>query len=278
MRLAYDNRMRTTPIIVTERFRELRERAGLSMDELARRMGYARASSIQRYENPDEYKKNYIGPDLTEKLVKAIVGRGNPPIDASEVWALCRPTLRGPVISSYDPDDPDGHSHDDDEDVYSREFWTPHITGALPEIDVKLGAGEGSVGEVINLPVGKENISGHRVVAEWLIPLDYLRNEAKAAASHTVVMEIVGDSMQPTFLPGDRVIVDLSQTEFLHDGVYAFSDGLSPPQVKKIQRVPFTNPPEVRIVSDNTTGYETFQVELSRVHIIGRICGHVSRK
>lgn len=49
---------------VTAKFRSLRERAGLSMDDLAQAMGYARASSIQRYENPTEYTKEFISPEL----------------------------------------------------------------------------------------------------------------------------------------------------------------------------------------------------------------------
>lgn len=277
MRLAYAMSMQNPHPLVTERFRDLRERAGLSMDELARRMGYKGASSIQRYENPDDYKKSYIGPDLAAKLQRALVGKGSPPIEATEVWALCRPTLRAPsVVSSFDPDAED-HSQEDGDSAYSREHWRANVTGALPEIDVKLGAGEGSVGDVINLRVGDHNVYGHRVVAEWLIPQDYLRSEAKASPNHTLVMEVVGDSMFPTYMPGDRVIVDLSQNRFVSDTVYAISDGHSEPQIKRLQRVMFSDPAQVKIISDNPN-LETFTVELDRLTIIGRICGHIARK
>ncbi len=183
------------------------------------------------------------------------------------------------IVTSFDPDelDNEGFAEDGGENSYSREHWQPQIAGATPEVDVKLGAGSGVVGEVINLPVGSGNVAGHKIVAEWLIPTGYLRNEAKASPNHTIIMEVIGDSMQPTYMPGDRVIVDLSQNQMTTDTVYAISDGYSEPQIKRLQRVPFSQPGEVKIISDNPA-LETFTVELARLTIIGRICGHIARK
>ncbi|ATE84633.1 repressor protein CI [Sinorhizobium phage phi2LM21] len=254
-------------------FRKLRERAGMSMDELARAMGYKGASSIQRYENPDDYKTPGIKAELAARLLKALNGRGHPPIQPKEIWAL----TRLPVwVDSFDPDNEEPDATEDT-GSYSREHWSPSVDGAVPEVDVKLGAGFGTVGEVINLPVGRETVAGHRVVAEWLIPESYLRNEAKVSPASTLIMEIVGDSMMPTYLPGDRVIVDLAQNSMLTDTVYAISDGQTEPQIKRLQRVPFSDPPQVRIISDNPA-LETFTVELERLTIIGRVCGHIARR
>ena len=181
------------------------------------------------------------------------------------------------LIDTFDVDVDDSATHGDHASGYSREHWTPNVPGALPELDTKLGAGNGSVGEIITLPVSGGTISGHPVVAEWVIPRTYLRDEAKASPNHTVVMEVVGDSMQPTYLPGDRVLVDLSQNSLTSDTVYAISDGFSEPQIKRLQRVPFSNPTQVRIISDNPM-LETFTTDLADLVIIGRICGHISRK
>jgi SOS-response transcriptional repressor LexA len=235
-----------------------------SQEELAEALGVSRAT-INRLANDHTQLKRDRAKVLAELLGTSV-----------EALLLNRPP-RSSLVSSFDPDTEEGSHEEGDRGGYTREHWRAHIDGAVPELDVKLGAGEGVVGDVINIPVGHESTSGHRVVAEWLIPSDYLRSEAKVSVNHTVVMEIVGESMQPDFLPGDRVIVDLSQTQCLHDGIYAFSDGISPPQVKRFQRIPFTNPPEVRIMSINP-GYPSFQVELHRVNIIGRVCGHVTRK
>lgn len=268
--------MSAEPESVTQKFKSLRDRAGMSLDELAQAMGYARASSIQRYEKADEYRKEFIAPELVMKMIKAIVGKGEPPITAAEVWSLARPEVlasRGAIISSYDPDAPE----EAEQVGYTRDQWRPSVDGALPEVDMKLGAGSGVVGETISVPVGGSSISAHPVVAEWLIPLPYLRNEAKASPNQTLVMEVIGDSMQPTYQPGDRVLVDLSQNTMVSDTVYAISDGQTEPQIKRLQRVPFSDPPQVVIISDNTN-LQRFTVELERLTIIGRICGHIARK
>ncbi len=189
---------------------------------------------------------------------------------------LNRPPKRAPLISSFDPDEVDT-DYNGDQTSYTREHWQPAVDGALPEIDVKLGAGMGIVGDTINLPVGPGSVSGHSVIAEWLIPEEYLRNEAKASPRQTLVMEVIGDSMQPTYMPGDRVLVDLAQNAMATDTVYAISDGQTEPQIKRLQRIPFSDPPQVIIISDNPN-LERFTVELDRLSIIGRVCGHIARK
>jgi phage repressor protein C with HTH and peptisase S24 domain len=174
------------------------------------------------------------------------------------------------LVSSYDPDD------DEVSEGYSHETWKAKLPGARPEIDVRLGAGEGTVGQLLSVGANG-GMSGHRVVAEWVLPESFLKGVIEANASRTIVMEIVGDSMQPTYQPGDRVLVDLAQTRLVADTVYAISDGYSEPQIKRLQRVPFSDPPRVRIISDNPA-LETDEVELERVHIIGRICGVMARR
>lgn len=177
--------------------------------------------------------------------------------------------MKKAIVSSYDPDF--------DKKAYSRENWSPSTPRAIPEIDVKLGAGLGSIGEIISIEHGGERIAGHRVIAEWVMPDDFVTQELRSSRKSTVVMEVVGDSMSPTYQPGDRVIVDLSQTDHVSDTVYAISDGVSEPQIKRLQRVPFSDPARVKIISDNPA-LETFEVDLERVQIIGRICGHVARR
>lgn len=174
------------------------------------------------------------------------------------------------LVGSFDPD------ADDNDEGYSHETWKPRIPGARPEIDVRLGAGEGSVGQMLSIG-SNGGTSGHRVVAEWVLPEAFLVGVMEANAGRTIVMEVVGDSMQTTYQPGDRVIVDLAQTKLVADTVYAISDGFSEPQIKRLQRVPFSQPARVRIISDNPS-LQTDEVDLERVHIIGRICGVMARR
>lgn len=181
------------------------------------------------------------------------------------------------IVSSFDPDADEIEGNDPP--AYSREHWRPSVKGAIPEIDSKLGAGPGTVsGEVINIPVGRSGaVSGHPVLAEWMLPEAFLRHELKVQVNQSLIQEVIGDSMVPTYQPGDRVIIDLTQNRLVADTVYAISDGDSEPQIKRLQKVPFSDPVEVLIISDNPALKE-FRVELSRLTIIGRVCGVVSRK
>jgi SOS-response transcriptional repressor LexA len=69
------------------RLREMRERAGFSMPLLAKAIGYAGASSYQRYESED-YRKRYLPRELVEKLADVLPGKGDPPVTIEEVCAL----------------------------------------------------------------------------------------------------------------------------------------------------------------------------------------------
>ena len=254
-----------------ERLRESREAAGFkSAAKAAEALGVS-ASSYRAHENG----QNDFDPETADHYARKF--------GTSAAYLLTaegpkRASRSGPrLVSSYDPDDGDAPEVDEAIGSYTREHWKPSIDGAIPEIDVKLGAGHGIVGDVINLPVGGGSVSGHRVVAEWLIPEEYLRSELKVSIKDTLIEEVIGDSMFPTYSPGDRVIIDLTQNRLTTDTVYSISDGSSEPQIKRLQRVPFSDPPLVRIISDNKN-LETFTVVLHRDQIIGPFGGHLSRR
>jgi phage repressor protein C with HTH and peptisase S24 domain len=76
------------PPPIALRIKALRERAGLSMADLARALGFRGASSYQRYEDPVLFTKPYVPLDIAEKLTAALAGRGVPPISRVEVMAL----------------------------------------------------------------------------------------------------------------------------------------------------------------------------------------------
>ena len=73
---------------VTVRFRALRERAGYGLEELALELGYRGASSLQRYEDANLFRKPYLPVGLAEKLADTLTGRGTPPITRPEVMSL----------------------------------------------------------------------------------------------------------------------------------------------------------------------------------------------
>lgn len=167
-----------------------------------------------------------------------------------------------------------------EEDSYSAlasgESYRSRIPGARPEIDVRAGAGDGAIGEHEVLALGRNgSITGHRVLAEWYFPAAFLRGELKATPERIIVMEVQGDSMVPTLLPGERVIVDTSQARFGPDAIYIIDDGDGEPRVKRLRKVLTTNKIEIR--SDNPASGSNETVEGDELRIIGRVVGRISR-
>ena len=64
------------------------------MDELARKMGFRRASSIQRYFSEDDFRGAYLTLPIARKFSRAIAGSGDPPITEAEVLVLAGPDAR----------------------------------------------------------------------------------------------------------------------------------------------------------------------------------------
>lgn len=158
----------------------------------------------------------------------------------------------------------------------SLENYLGKIPGAVPEVDAKAGAGNGNVGEheVVTLRRG-ESFVGHKVVSEWVFPLTFLRHELRMQPGEILVLEVIGDSMSPTLESGDRVVVDTTYSRPTPDGIYVIEEG-DGPMVKRLQLVRRTNPPEIRIISDNKN-HESYTLRLEDIRIVGRVSGRVTR-
>lgn len=155
--------------------------------------------------------------------------------------------------------------------------YEPSLEGGIPEIDVLVGAGHGAIGEVVALKVGSHSVAAHQVIDEWKFPEGYLEQVLNVSAGRSLILPVIGDSMTPTYMPGDRVLVDLRQNEMTIDAVYVISDGESPPQIKRLQQVMFSKPRLVDIISDNPA-HPAQRVELAQLTIIGRVAGKVSKQ
>ena len=156
------------------------------------------------------------------------------------------------------------------------ENYSGKLPGAVPEIDAKAGAGNGNVGEteVVTLRRG-ESYVGHKVVSEWVFPPAFLRHELRMQPGDVMVLEVVGDSMSPTLESGDRVMVDTTYSKPTPDGIYVIEEG-DGPMVKRLQLVRRSDPPEIRIISDNKH-HEAYTLRLADIRIIGRVSGRVTK-
>jgi phage repressor protein C with HTH and peptisase S24 domain len=156
--------------------------------------------------------------------------------------------------------------------------FSPSVPGAVPEIDVRAGAGDGAMNTIhpTYALAGGDTYRGHEVVGEWLFPSAFLRTELQARNGRAVVLSVQGDSMQPSLAPGDRVIVDTSQNRMGADGaIYVILDHNDEPQVKRLQVIG-DDPVQIRIASDNPSVRDRV-VSPDRIRIVGRVVGRVTR-
>lgn len=242
---------------VTTEFRSLRERAGLSLDALAQAMGYARASSIQRYEDPAAYKRDYFDRGFVAKLVKALAGKGAPPIGAGEIWPLAGPEFR--IVGTFDPDAPDEAGIDDRTD----DTPAPVGTGDVANLAIAGGAGFGS-------PDGVELFDSGQLYADhvngfWSFPPAVKAGWRNMPQVYSI--PVTGDSMEPTLASGSYVFVDMTHTVPQPEDIYAcdFGDGLS---IKRLQLVPRSD--KIKVMSDNER-YEDYVLRRDEVRVYGRV-------
>ena len=164
----------------------------------------------------------------------------------------------------------------DERRASSSRFKRPTSSNVVaPEIDVRAGAGPGGI-TVLDL---QQNDSGEynevdSVKAQWGIPARYVREELRTKPDDIRLVEVLGDSMHPTLNAGDRVMIDTGHKAPSPPGVYAVWDGYGV-VVKRVEFVPLSDPPKVRLISDNKSHRE-YEVTLEEANIIGRIVARVS--
>jgi hypothetical protein len=173
---------------IPARLRKLKERSGLSLRKLALAMGYADASSIQRYFEA-RYGEDALPLSLAKKFAKALAGLGRPPISEAEVLALAgvsvnegAGTARGAryLVPSRD------HA--------SRERGAPAFLGkAIAAIRV----------------IGAVQAGSWRAALEWPQEDQYetpVRLDPRFAGLTVIALEVRGPSMNEVFPHGTIVI------------------------------------------------------------------------
>lgn len=103
----------------------------------------------------------------------------------------------------------------------------------------------------------------------WCVPTDFAKSTLRVRSADARLIEVIGDSMEPTMRTGDRVLIDLSMTSPSPPGVFAIYDGYGL-VVKRIEIVLNSSPAMLRIMSDNDK-HETVLVPLDKTMIIGRV-------
>jgi transcriptional regulator with XRE-family HTH domain len=230
----YHARMADAPSSISRKLKQLRQRAGLSIREVAHALGMENGSSYQHYE--DRFRKPFLPLDFAQRLAPIFGAKG---IEANELFALAG--VEGGARG-----------------IGVKNATSPGLL-RIDELDVRASAGDGLTGD------------SERVVAEWQLPSEVVRYHSSAPASDLRFITVLGDSMEPTLQPGQRVLVDTVDCTPTPPGIFVVWDGLGL-VVKRVQALAHSDPMRVRITSDNPK-YEGYERTLAEAYIQGRVIG-----
>lgn len=135
------------------------------------------------------------------------------------------------------------------------------------EVHTSSVAGMGLDGEFLPSP---EN-----AVGEYTFPAVGFRQAFGTAPDGVIIDEVRGDSQVPTLFPGQRVMIDTRDRKPTPPGFFLCWDGLGM-VLKRLELVPGSDPPTVRLISDNPK-YKTYERTLEEAMIFGRVIGTWTR-
>jgi len=135
----------------------------------------------------------------------------------------------------------------------------PEDYSLVPLYDVSASAGHGAL------------VESEQLIDYLAFKREWLRSELHATEGDLYLIEVDGESMEPTLRPGDIILIDRRNAGSIpRDGVYVLRlDGSL--LVKRLQRMPGQ---AVRVTSDNAA-YEPFSLSLDAhsddLEIVGRV-------
>ena len=132
-----------------------------------------------------------------------------------------------------------------------------HDLVRVPRLAVDAAAGAGA------LPTSERDSGGIGFSARWL------RETARGARDRLAVIQVIGDSMQPTLRPGDEILVDRADAaEGLRDGIYVLrADGGLVVKRLAVDRAAR----RIAIISDNPDYPRWPDRDLAGVDIVARV-------
>jgi phage repressor protein C with HTH and peptisase S24 domain len=129
---------------------------------------------------------------------------------------------------------------------------------AVPSVSVRPSMGGGNL-------VEEEPAPGR----PYHFQRSWIKHDLKADPINLRIMHVEGDSMMPTLHDGDIVLVDMGRRSPTPPGIFVLNDGMGL-VAKRLEHIPMSDPPRVRIISDNSL-YSPYEATAEQVNIIGRI-------
>jgi phage repressor protein C with HTH and peptisase S24 domain len=219
---------------IPSRLKAIRERAHLSVRDMASRVGMS-TSGYAHYESPSRFKAQYLPMEMAHKL--ASVFAGNEDVVAELMELAGQPGGEGPDKES---DHPQRHS----------------VTPALvPVYNVEASAGPGRIVDL------EEHVANLAFSPRYLAEMTAARGRDLAA------IRVRGDSMEPTLLDDDMVMIDRMKTSLDYDGLFVlrFGEAL---HCKRVGRG--RSRATVQVISDNRI-YPPVEMDRSEIEVVGKV-------
>ncbi|MBS1003195.1 S24 family peptidase [Acetobacter thailandicus] len=132
----------------------------------------------------------------------------------------------------------------------------------VPELDISPQAGGGAIVSDI--------IEHQQPVGHWSFPRTLVGSFVNDL-SKLAIVRVAGDSMEPDYRAGDRILVDTGHIMPSPAGVYVLWDGIGV-VLKRVEIVMGVEPKRIRIMSINPA-YQVYELPLDEVQINGRVVG-----
>jgi transcriptional regulator with XRE-family HTH domain len=165
-----------------------------------------------------------------------------------------------------------GGSHVESSDVLREEAAHDEplgpSPGQVPELDTRAGLGGGGMPA---REVRKDGRHADPLKPEgWLFPASFVREQLHTSPGGLLVLDTTGDSMAPTIVSGERVIVDTGHKTPTPDGLYAIRDTFQHIVVKRLQVVRSARPTRVKVISDNPN-HPSEEIPLGEIEVVGKV-------
>jgi transcriptional regulator with XRE-family HTH domain len=118
-------------------------------------------------------------------------------------------------------------------------------------------------------PEGELVIEKASRVAGLSFHKSWIKKRLKIDQENLCIVYVQGDAMTPTLQHEDMLLIDMSQQSPTPPGLYVLYDGIGL-AVKRLEYIAGSQPPSVRIISDNGK-YNSYEDSLENTRIIGRV-------
>lgn len=125
----------------------------------------------------------------------------------------------------------------------------------VTEYDIRASAGGGAL-------TSEENIR-----SQWPFDPAYISGFLGLPTSELAIIEVRGDSMEPTLSSGDRVMVHMTDRQVSQPGIFILYDG-GGTVIKRVEKIPGRD--TLVLISDNPL-HTRYEVSGDDVQIIGRV-------